>query len=36
MSKAFENHKDKRIKEIHERLLNYKLKKKKINYKYDN
>jgi hypothetical protein len=26
---AFEKHKDKRIQEIHERFLNYKLKKKK-------
>ncbi len=28
MSKAFEKHVDKRISEIHERMRNYKLKKK--------
>jgi hypothetical protein len=28
MSDTFENHKDKRIKEIHERFLNFKIKKK--------
>lgn len=28
MSSAFERHEDKRIREIHERMRNYKLKKK--------